>query len=135
EFDPDVVLIELFPFGRRQFAFELVPLLEAVHADRKRARVACSVRDVLVAKPARDAEIVARLRRSFDAVLVHGDPVLIPFATTFGWMAEIADLIRYTGYVTASRATTPATDGDQEVLVSAGGGAVGAPLLFAAAAA
>jgi predicted glycosyltransferase len=135
ELDPDVVLIELFPFGRRQFAFELVPLLEAVHADGKRARVACSVRDVLVAKPAREAEIVERLRRYFDAVLVHGDPALIPFAATFSGAAEIADLIGHTGYVTASRNATPATDGDQEVLVSAGGGAVGAPLLFAAAAA
>jgi predicted glycosyltransferase len=135
ELDPDVVLIELFPFGRRQFAFELLPLLEAIHAQKGRARVACSVRDVLVAKPARDAEIVERLRRYFDAVLVHGDPAVIPFATTFGGAAEVADLIRYTGYVVATRDAAPAIHGEKEVLVSAGGGAVGAPLLFAAAAA
>ena len=48
EVDPDVVLIELFPFGRRQFGFELLPLLEAIHSARNRARVACSVRDVFV---------------------------------------------------------------------------------------
>jgi predicted glycosyltransferase len=132
-FDPDVVLIELFPFGRRQFAFELLPLLEAVHAATKRARVACSVRDVLVSKPGREVEIVERLRRFFDVVLVHGDPALIPLGETFLAADKIADLIRYTGYVASDDASTGSSDGDDEVLVSAGGGAVGAPLLFAAA--
>ena len=137
ETDPDVVLIELFPFGRRQFAFELVPLLEAVHAARNRARIACSVRDVLVAsrKPGRDAEIVSTLRRLFDAVLVHGDPTLVPFGETFAAADEIADLIHYTGYVASEPAGAASSIEDREVLVSAGGGAVGASLLFAAAAA
>jgi predicted glycosyltransferase len=135
--DPDVVLIELFPFGRRQFAFELIPLLEAVHAAEGRARVACSVRDVLVAskKPGRDAETVETVRRFFDAVLVHGDPALIPFVATFAAADQISDLILHTGYVTAASEDTGLTAGEGEVLVSAGGGAVGAPLLFASAAA
>ncbi len=135
--DPDVVLIELFPFGRRQFAFELIALLEAIHAAEDRARVACSVRDVLVAskKPGRDAETAATVRRFFDAVLVHGDPTLIPFEATFAAAGEIADLIHYTGYVTEGADRVPPAEGHDEVMVSAGGGAVGAPLLFAAAAA
>jgi predicted glycosyltransferase len=132
---PDVLVIELFPFGRRQFRFELIPLLEAIHAGPERPRVACSVRDILVAskRPARDAETVETLRRYFDAVLVHGDPSLIAFGTTFSSASAIADLIRYTGYVTAPERHDPdLLDGDGEVLVSAGGGAVGGPLLFAA---
>lgn len=135
--DPDVVLLELFPFGRRQFRFELIPLLESLRAIAPRPRVACSVRDILVAsrKPGRDAEIVSVLSRFFDRVLVHGDPSLIPFGATFAATAEIAGLIRYTGYVTA-RSEPAAGDGADpgraEVLVSAGGGAVGAPLLLAA---
>ena len=135
EHNPDVVLLELFPFGRRQFAFELIPLLEAIHADGNRARVACSVRDVLVAsrKPGRDAQVVETVRRFFDAVLVHGDPTLVPFGATFKGAGEIADLIRHTGYVTsASEGAASPTNGGHEVLVSAGGGAVGASLLFAA---
>jgi len=136
--DPDVVLIELYPFGRRQFAFELVPLLEDIHARDERAPVASSVRDVLVAskKPGRDAEVVDAVRRFFDAVLVHGDPMLIPFASTFAAAGEISDRIRHTGYVTAPGAPEAAgAAAYSEVLVSAGGGAVGAPLLFAAMAA
>jgi predicted glycosyltransferase len=137
DLDPDVVLIELFPFGRRQFAFEVVPLLEAVHANPRRALVACSVRDVLVAskRPGRDTEIVERIRRFFDAVFVHGDPALIPFGATFSSADQIDDLIRHTGYVTARDEAREPAEGKDEVLVSAGGGAVGADLLFAAAAA
>jgi len=133
ELDPDVLLVELFPFGRRPFRFELIPLLEAVHASSPRPRVACSVRDILVGarKPGREAETVATLRASFDAILVHGDPKLIPFKATFAAAGEIADLIRYTGYVAESAGPAPPA-GIGEVLVSAGGGAVGAPLLFAA---
>jgi predicted glycosyltransferase len=132
--DPDVVLLELFPFGRRQFAFELVPLLDTIHSAETRPRVACSVRDVLVAskKASREAETVATLRRYFDAVFVHGDPALIPFGATFTAAGEIADLIQHTGYVAADGDAATSTEGKDEVLVSAGGGAVGAPLLLAA---
>jgi predicted glycosyltransferase len=134
ETDPDVVLIELFPFGRRQFAFELIPLLDEIHAERNRARVVTSVRDVLVAssKPGRDAERVEIVRRYFDAVLVHGDPALIPFGATFRAAEEIADLIHHTGYVVAQRVESASDAGLDEVIVSAGGGAVGGPLLRAA---
>ncbi len=131
--DPAVVLIELFPFGRRQFRFELLPLLETIHAEPQRPQVLCSVRDILVARKAeRTEETVETLRRFFDHVLVHGDPALIPFSQTFPAADRIADLIRYTGYVGAPRKNEAPPVGHDEVLVSAGGGAVGAPLLFAA---
>jgi predicted glycosyltransferase len=132
--NPDVVLLELFPFGRRQFAFELIPLLDAIHASQRRSLVACSVRDVLVASktPSREEEAVARARRYFDAIFVHGDPALIPFGSTFTGAAQIADLIQHTGYVAALPDNAISTEGKDEVLVSAGGGAVGAPLLLTA---
>ena len=128
--DPDVLLIEMFPFGRRRFRFELLPLLEAA---RGRARIACSLRDVLVAKPAADMSAVETARRYFDAVLVHGDPALIRLEESFPAAREIADLLRYTGYVAAEAAQTPAHPA--EVIVSAGGGAVGGALLRMAIAA
>src|SRR5262249_34249969 len=46
---PEVVVVELFPFGRKKLAPELLPMLEAASASG--ARVVCSVRDILV--PAR----------------------------------------------------------------------------------
>ena len=135
---PDALLVESFPFGRRAFRFELLPLLEAAKAAG--AVTACSVRDILVAKadPQRLEETVSVVERLFDHVLVHGDPALIPFEATFPAAARIAGRIRYTGYVAAPHGVEGMTadenggDGTDEVIVSVGGGAVGLPLLRAA---
>ena len=136
EAKPDAVVTEMYPFGRRAFGFELVPLLEAARS--RDLVIASSVRDVLVAnnKPGRADDIAATVRRFYDLALVHGDAQLIPFGATFPAAAEIADRIRYTGYVADGVATSAAADRTGgEVLVSAGGGAVGLPLLQAAIAA
>lgn len=138
ETGPDAVLIEAFPFGRRAFRFELEPLVAAARARRPRALVLCSLRDIVVAPQdaARQREIVARVRADFDAVLVHGDPRLITLEASFPPAREIADRLVYAGYVAAFAA--PAAEngaGADEVLVSAGGGAVGGALLRAALAA
>ena len=130
---PDVLVVEAFPFGRRQMGFELLPLLEAARGLEPRPTIVCSVRDILQSprKPGRDAETVARLRTCFDHVLVHGDPSFVPLRETFAAADEIADLIAYTGLVAAPRSDyAPAPDTPTgEVLVSIGGGAVGSRLL------
>jgi len=135
---PDVLLTEMYPFGRRSFRFELTPLLEAARAQAKPPLIAASVRDILVTKQkaGRAKEMAATARRFYDLVLVHSDPALIPFDATFPNTDEIADLIRYTGYVTEAETSPTRTDrSDGEILISAGGGAVGQPLLKAAVAA
>lgn len=132
---PDVLMTELFPFGRRQFRFELEPLLTEAKQDG--VAIAASVRDILVAppKPERLTEMLGRVQTWYDAVLVHGDPSLAPFERTFPHMAEIGDRVRYTGYVVDRREGPASNDGAGEILVSAGGGAVAEPLLRAALAA
>jgi predicted glycosyltransferase len=134
---PHVVLIESFPFGRRAFRFELQPLVEAARRTVPRPAILVSLRDVLVARDdkARAAEIVAAVRRDFDAVLVHGDPALIDLPASFPAATEIADKLRYTGYVVAPTRGDDGITGTGEVVVSAGGGAVGSALLRAALAA
>ncbi|MCW2244962.1 putative glycosyltransferase [Azospirillum fermentarium] len=130
---PDVLLVESFPFARRAFRFELIPLLQAARA--RGVRTAVSVRDILVTKPdpARLEEVVDTVTRFVDRVLVHGDPDLIPFGATFPAADRIADRIVYTGYVAAPPpALADGADGRGEVVVSVGGGAVGVPLLRAA---
>ncbi|HXQ39993.1 MAG TPA: glycosyltransferase [Candidatus Udaeobacter sp.] len=132
---PDLLLIEMFPFGRRAFAFELLPLIDAARAGG--VPVAVSLRDILVAKSdrKRDQAIVALVRERIDLVLVHGDPALLRLEASFPAAGQIADKLAYTGYVAQSRpGSAEAAEGD-EILVSAGGGAVGGPLLQAALAA
>jgi predicted glycosyltransferase len=136
---PDAVIIEAFPFGRRAFRFELEPLIAAARARRPPALVLCSLRDIVVAPEdvQRRRAIVARVRDDFAAVLVHGDPSLIPLEASFPEACEIADRLVYTGYVGASDELTCSDSdaGADEVLVSAGGGAVGGALLATALAA
>ena len=99
--DPHVVVLELFPFGRRQMRFELLPLLEAAAAAARRPAIACSVRDVIGAQKSvdRQEETLALVERYFDRVLVHGDRDVIAFERTFPGAERIAGRIEYTGYV------------------------------------
>ena len=133
---PDVILIEMYPFGRRQMRFEIEPLIEAARNETgTRPMIVSSVRDILVepGKPERVDEMVDRVRRYFDLVLIHGDSAFISFEETFPRMAEISDISRYTGYVAD---TPPPADpkgpGAGEVIVSTGGGAVSDDMLQAA---
>ena len=139
EVDPQVLLIELFPFGRRQMRFELLPLLDmAIGRNdtqiRRRPLIVSSVRDVSGGgqrSPSRQVETVALVKRYFDRVLVHSDPELIRFERTFACADEIADKVHYTGFV-VERAAGDIYDtvaGKDEVIVSAGGGVVGRALL------
>jgi predicted glycosyltransferase len=124
---PDVLLVELFPFGRRQMRFELLPLLEAAHQKNPRPLVVCSVRDLLQSNPAREEEAAERFERYFDRLLVHGDPRVATFERSFTKAARLAGKLHYTGYVVEE--IPSGNTGKDEVLVSAGGGAVGQRLL------
>jgi predicted glycosyltransferase len=137
---PRILLLESFPFGRRAFRFELLPLIDAAKAATPRPAIVASVRDVLVARddPARAAEIVATVERDFDQILVHGDPALVSLEASFPAAAQLAGKLHYTGYVDeTTRPPSPeaGTEGTGEVVVSAGGGAVGMGLFRAALAA
>jgi len=122
---PEVLLLELFPFGRRQMRFELLPLLESVHQE---TLVVSSVRDLLQPKPAREAEALERFERYFDRLLVHADPRVARLDLTFSNTKALAGKLHYTGYV-VEESDARGNAGEGEVLVSAGGGAVGRRLL------
>lgn len=133
---PDVLVTELYPFGRRRMRFELDPLLEHARALDQPPLIVSSVRDVLVppSDPRRVDGILERIRKHYDLVLVHGDEALIPFRLSFQRADEIAGVVRSTGYVTGPMPERqgPGTPGFDEVIVSAGGGAVGEEVMAAA---
>ena len=136
---PDLVLTELFPFGRRHLRSEIIPMLDAAQAMRPRPVVASSVRDILVepSKPKRVPEMARWAEQYYDRILIHGDPHLVPFAQTFPLAERIADRLLYTGYIVDPPPADAAKRGlgRHEVIVSAGGGALSEPLLTAAIAA
>lgn len=131
EFSPDIVVTEHFPFGRRQLAGEFLALIEAAREANPRALVLSSIRDVLVAPQRQDrlAEASGRIATLFDAVLVHGDPSVLPLEASWPVTPEIAGKLIYTGYL-AEPPALPGTPADPSgtILVSGGGSAAALPL-------
>ena len=144
EFDriqPDVLILELFPFGRKRFAFELVPLLARIRLLGGRTKVVCSLRDILVSKSdqTRHEEwVVALMNRYFDLLLVHSDPTFQSLDETFAQRQALTCDIQYTGFI-AQEAPPPQTEplelipndpeGTPLIVVSIGGGRVGYELV------
>src|SRR5262249_1483421 len=62
----DVLMIELFPFGRRQMRFELLPLLEEARSLKPKPLVVCSARDLIQWRPTREPEMLDWFVRYFD---------------------------------------------------------------------
>ncbi len=128
---PAIVLIEAFPFGRRQMRFELLPLLERAATAPRRPLIVCSVRDILQdTRPDRQDQTADLVRRYFDLVLVHGDEHLVRLEDSYPAAHRFEDRIAYTGMV----GPEPDRGGIEpeekfDVIVSVGGGAVGARLV------
>ena len=137
EIEPDCLIVEAFPFARRQMRFELLPLLDHVKAlpSGSRPMVVSSIRDILQPKSAQRDVATARLVQDyFDLVLVHGDRRFASLDETFSAARSIADKTAYTGMI-APDDLEPAIADRYDVIVSAGGGAVGEDLLRAGVAA
>lgn len=133
---PSVLVTELFPFGRRRFRFEIMPLLK--EAKKTGTKVVCSVRDsVQIRSNQREDESLDVLNQFYDEVLVHGDPEFLPFEASFAKAASIKSITGYTGLVDTNSSYSGQTelrkiDGASEILVSAGGGAAGEKIYRAA---
>jgi predicted glycosyltransferase len=141
---PDLFIVELYPFGRKAFRFEIDPILEGIHCgDLPPSRVVCSLRDILVEKKdpiAYEARVIDILNRYFDALLIHADPRVLTLDETFSRLKDITVPMVYTGFVTpipapdAGRRLRQQLGIDQKeilIVASAGGGNVGKILLEA----
>ncbi len=136
EIRPDIVITESFPFGRRALRGELLPLLEAASAQNPKPLIIASIRDVLVAKSQRKKEqwMAEIARRYYDRVVIHGDPNLITLDQTFPFVEQLDNLLFYSGYIAPAEGKpvpAPARRSD-DIVLSAGGGAVAGPLYSAA---
>jgi predicted glycosyltransferase len=102
--NPDLFIIELYPFGRTIFGFELQPLLDSIQQGRfGKIKVVCSLRDILVEKKdpkAYEERVLNHLNAHFDLLLIHSDPEIMPLDETFSRVNDIRIPIFYTGFVT-----------------------------------
>ncbi|MEZ5225753.1 MAG: glycosyltransferase [Acidimicrobiales bacterium] len=141
---PRVVLLELYPFGRKKFAFEMDPLLSAIDELGVEApKVVCSVRDILVNQrrdqARHDERAALRSNEALDAILFHADPTFATLDESFRPRTPLRVPVYATGFVTAGASrpvARPAVDERADrVIVSVGGGMVGEPIVRAAVAA
>ncbi|HAS88294.1 MAG TPA: glycosyltransferase family 28 [Desulfovibrio sp.] len=141
---PDVFLIELFPFGRKAFRFELLPVLDAIKDGKfGNVKVVCSLRDILVERNdggKHEARVVKYLNRYFDLLLIHSDSKIASLNETFQAFKQIEIPCEYTGFA-ARKLTENVRDKirnglgvkteEKLLIASAGGGKVGGPLMQA----
>lgn len=135
---PDILITETFPFGRRMMRFELIPLLKAARQHPEPPLIVASIRDILQpkSKKGRDEEIRELIDEYYDRILIHGDENIARLADTFSLASEIAYKTFYTGYICEPvNKALESNGGENEVLVSGGGGAASLPLLKTALAA
>jgi predicted glycosyltransferase len=141
---PELFIVELFPFGRKAFGFELIPIFDGIRQKKLcQSRVVCSLRDVLVEKKdtlAYESRVIALLNQCFDALLIHSDAAIIKLDDTFSRIKDIRIPLVYTGFVTprplkgdrtAVRQKRGIDDDSLLIVASAGGGKVGFELLDA----
>ena len=101
-FRPDVLVTELFPFGRKQFSFELLPLLKRARSRVNKPMIVSSIRDILVTRKdqAEYEDRVCQIANDFyDLVLVHGDEETQTLKDTFSRVDDLLCQVVYTGYV------------------------------------
>jgi len=132
---PDVVITELFPFGRRVLKDEFTALLCAAKSLPTAPRIFCSIRDILAppSTPEKADKTHALINAFYTGVLVHSDASVTPLSTSWPVIPALAAKLHYTGFVAPPPpAKHPQECGKGEIIVSAGGGPVGASLFQAA---
>jgi predicted glycosyltransferase len=131
---PALLLVELFPFGRKKFAGEILPMIRA--ARRHGARVACSLRDILVdGRPDQqhhDDRACWLVNRYVDAVIVHSDPAFARLEDSFRPRRTLRTPVWHSGFVVPERRVDVRARRGEHLIVSAGGGIVGNDLFGAA---
>ncbi|NJN56240.1 MAG: glycosyl transferase [Leptolyngbyaceae cyanobacterium SL_5_9] len=137
-FQPDILVVELFPFGRRRFSSELIPFLDQAQANG--VKVVCSLRDIVVTKQDRvrhEEKICKLMNQYFHMLLIHGDPKFQPLELSFSRVKDLNCEVHYTGYVVQSSLeestieSQPIPDSYRPtILTSIGGGRFGHELLF-----
>lgn len=135
-YQPSVLLLELFPFGRRKFQGELIPLLEAAKGLAEPPLILTSLRDLLVQHPEKQSQherfALDVVNAYIDAVLIHADPAFAKLEESFAPADQLSAEIHYTGFVAPKSVPGKPLSPPNTILVSAGSGTVGGPLFSAA---
>jgi len=128
---PELIVTETFPFGRRQMRFELLPLLNWVAQQVKPPLLVASIRDILQRRRAiREQECLEIVAQHYQKILVHGDEHFFPLANSFPPVQQIEDKLHYSGYVCPELTNRQkSTAKVRKIVVSVGSGTIGKNIL------
>ena len=139
EIRPDVILIDHYPFSKWDLEAEVNAMIDAARAVNARARVACSLRDIV--RPSRferceqdeyENYVVSALTARYDALFLHSDPNCTRLEDHFTRAVSLPSGVHYTGIVVdAPPPPSERLAGPEAVLSCGGGGWNGSFLLEA----
>ncbi len=127
EIQPDVILVDHYPFSKWELSEEIEAMAAVARRANPDARMVCSLRDIVprtryeaASAHGYDDEVLQRLAL-FDAVLVHTDPRLTTLPEHFPATERIKAPIRYTGVVVEAVGSTAGLPRGHWAVASAGG--------------
>ena len=101
DFAPDILITELYPFGRRKLAAEFKDAIRVVRDLNPKALILTSIRDILQMprKPGRKEEAEAVFEDQYDGALFHGADALIPLSGSWPLPEGLKSKLLETGYI------------------------------------
>jgi predicted glycosyltransferase len=128
QIQPDVVLVDHYPFSKWELQPEISALIASARAANPNVQVVASLRDIAPRTRFEDmsdaehaARVVALLGEWFDGLLVHADPAFVELGAHFVGADDIPFPFDYTGFVTEAPPAVP--DATAPWAVASGGGA------------
>ena len=124
-YSPDLLVADFMPAGPYG---ELIPALEEL--DRQGGAAVAGFRDVVdepsfVRELWRSTDVYETLRRRYAAICVYGDPRMLDFAAEYGLDEELAERVRYCGYLgRGSQRPADVPYYERPLVLASGGGGV-----------
>ncbi len=130
---PDVIITELFPFGRMQFIGEIMPILKLAKSGIKKTLVFSSLRDIV--EPTTAKKKIFRdfafsiINTYYDGIFLHADEKICRLEDTLDYEGKIKVPVHHTGYVTKQKKLAVARERGNGVIASFGGGGISSGLI------
>lgn len=110
ELQPDLIVVEQFPFNKWVISGEVLPMISLARQLKPGMKVVCSVRtplpvliklkqDLLLSPRETQQRVMQILGEHFDLLLIHTDPRFMPLEEEYPWIPEIQIPAESTGFI------------------------------------
>lgn len=121
------VITEMYPFSKLVFEKEIQGLIDGAKKNNSACKILCSFKGMHNPMTLPQEQILLHYLESYDAVLSHADPRIMPFEDFFSLTSALGHKLHYTGFVT-DPAPLSFVERKKQILVTFGAGAYGQEL-------